>query len=394
MCDGTKAASVPTFLLDAYCAALKVAQRLHTMTSSSANGAYEDNPQDAVQCKNGITTLANGFHHSQSKASSRDAGSVHVNVMENCKNRQQFIPPKAFLDSATSVAVAILLSTDTAAFRGSVRNDVRLILRRLIRSRKVSALTHPAAMIGVDTKTPSFATLLRAMEVSEKEAAETWSAYTPFELASDIFTFCSDVSERQMVAALHYTLSRARPNEIASSIARNKSVGERHPFRKRSARFMALESKRQRSVEEEEQRTRLDHKLIVSGTAYLILRVTEYSKCNAALLRIALECELGREEALFVAQCVIDIVTAPERYQFEPQIGEMRCNIYRRCAMFCGDHLPRMKARQPRTLTERHVGRDIEDGVYTHLAKVAPGFVGSIVRRRSRPTQCKCIRDE
>lgn len=316
VCDGSKEAMEPSFFLEAYSVALKVAQGVN---ASHVNGRNEDNPQDAVLSKNGKKT--NGINHSPANKNGI-RHDVDAEVTGHTHHTRPHAIPQAFLESATSIAIAILGSSETAVIDSAVRNDARLVLRRLVRSGKVSARTHLVPRTNM-RKTSGLMGLLRALELSTEEAG-TWSAYTPFDLANDLFCFCPDVSERQMLAAVHYTMSRALPRDIASFFARDKRVGEQHRFLRRSARFTALDSKRHLSANEKEKLTLMSHKLIISGTAFLIQRVTDYSKCNVTLLRDAIESELNRDEVQFLARCFMDMLTAPDKFRLlAPKAGAM-----------------------------------------------------------------------
>jgi hypothetical protein len=314
VCDEASEAAEPSFLLDAYSVALTVAQGGDASTPNGRNG---HNPQDAVLSKNG--KMVNGIHHSsqKKKTSTRDDDMDAV-VTRHAYHKTRTIP-QAFIDSATSVAVSILCSSGSFIAESAIRNDARLVLRRLVRSGKVSARTH-LVHISDMAKSSNFFGLLRALELSAEEEG-TWSAYTPIELANDIFSFCPDASERQMIAAIHYTLSRALPKDIASFFARDKSVGEQHPFLRRSVRYSALASKLGLSADEKDELAVLGHRLILSGTALLTQRVTEYSKVNLSLLRDAFESELSQDEVRLLAQFLIDILTSPDKFRLSLKAG-------------------------------------------------------------------------
>ena len=47
----------------------------------------------------------------------------------------------------------------------------------------------------------------------------------------------------------------------------------------------------------------------------------EYSKCNVALLRDALESELSRDESQLLARCLMGIITAPDKFRHTLKAG-------------------------------------------------------------------------
>lgn len=331
VCRGDKVSLEPLFLLDAYNVALKVARG---MDASCASG----NPQDAILSKN--AKMVNGIHHQSTnkKESCLNGEKVDTKVTGNFQHdRLRFSVPQVFFDKATSVTVDILCSPSSIG-RSAIRNDARVLLRRLIRTGKVSARTHLVPRHDA-VKSFTFMELLRALEVSEEENNK-WNSYTPFDLSNDIFSFCSDVSERQVVAVLRYTLSRALPKDIVAFCIRNNIVGEKHPFHRRSSRYSFLESKRDLSRDEEDELTVLGHKLIIAGAALLVQRATEYSKCNVSLLRDAVERELSSDETRLLVRLFLDILASPKKFLLQSK-GATSCHALQYLSALCdGLHGP------------------------------------------------------
>ena len=139
--------------------------------------------------------------------------------------------PQILIDSATSTMIAILsMNIPYATAAHSIRNDARVLLRRLIRSGRISARGQlsgiPIGSSYTDSASSRFMQLLQsvALSRSENSIGDVWSTYTPFDLICDMFENCADISERQMVVALRYTLFHTRPIDVASYFVRNKNV--------------------------------------------------------------------------------------------------------------------------------------------------------------------------
>ena len=321
--SGSKEISADSFLRRAFEHALKEALGRKASVATT-NGRFEDNPQDAILSKNGGGI--NGIHCS-SKKTNGDA------AVENGHNHypsgdllvHSTSIPQPFVDSAVSLVVAVLHLSSSTKVDGTVRNDARLLLGRLVRSGKLSARTHlvPAA----DAK-KSFSNLMRSLELTDmEERQDTQSAYTPFDLANDIFRHCSDVSEHQMVAVLHYMVSRALPKDVAFFFIRNQSFSGDHPILAKLTRFSALDSKRKLSASEKDEHTVLGRKLILSGSATLVKSIVEYSRCNESLLRDALATEFSEVGLRFLSRFLVELLSSPEKFSVTPEAGAIRNSI-------------------------------------------------------------------
>jgi hypothetical protein len=363
ICESTKASTQPSFLLRIFDEAMRLASAGHVSGGGGGvdsnyalkemNDKTEDNPQDAVlskPSKNG-TKMLNGVYHDgielvtaltvkdklhnghSSQHQHDDAGLIH-GIVEIRRTHQHYNlseVSQVLTDTATNVVTAILdirKSSNSSSFT-AIRNDARILLRRLIRSGKVLARNHlnclPMSLMKNEDDhkvygSSSFLNLLQSLELSSAEIAMApvvWSAYTPFDLLCDIFQFCPDVSERQIVIAIRHTLFNTRPEDVASFFVRNKSIPENHILRKRSMYLMKKMnpknmSKGRNSIETE-QCLGLQYKVLVSGTAFLMDRIMKYSLCNVALLRDAFDKEFHHcAEIQLLLRLVVEILSNSE----------------------------------------------------------------------------------
>jgi len=305
-----------SFLREAFKLALKMALK-------KAQSDIDDNPQDAIPTQNGgringvhspvkkrkEDCLANGHHHSPPSDPFQ-----HLNLL-----------PQSFIDAAASVVIDILCMASTSELGGTLSTDARFLLQLLVCSGKLSARSHLVPRI--DQKM-TFSNLLRSLESkASDENKGTISIYTPFDFALQVCEHCSDVSEHQMVAMIHYMLSRANPKAVAASFIRNEALGEDEPILAKVTRFSVLESKRNLNVDEENEMSVLGRKLVVFGLAATVKIITEYSTCNDSLLRDALLRLLSEVELRFFAKFLFEMLYSPEKFCVTPGSGVLRNSI-------------------------------------------------------------------
>jgi hypothetical protein len=295
--ESTPEASNPSFLLKAYENALRL----------TTNGTSAHNPQDAVPSTSRSPAGKNGVHHSPKKKIKLVNGILaHATaIQENGKESQtkgvvDSEAPSVLVDCVATIAVQLLcISPGTAP--GTVRSDAGYLLKRLLRSRKVLARSHLLPDAG---DSDSFSKLFRALQSTELNGA---SIYRPVEFAMDIFSFCPDASEKQMVASLQFVLRRASPDDIAEYFA---SVSNKH-FNSLSERFMSLQAKGSLENGEKESSSLLSTQLLKSGATLLLRRILSYSSCNDSLLRGALSDGLSRQEKGLLARMLVGALADP-----------------------------------------------------------------------------------
>ena len=256
--------------------------------------------------------------------------------------------PQILIDMATGTMVAILnLNLTDSTTAHSIRNDARVLLRRLIRTGKVSARAQlnviPTGNLFVSSGSSRFMQLLRSLELSRAEYAigEVWSSYTPFDLICDMIDHCTDISERQMVVALRYTLFNTRPVDIASYFVRNKNVNGAESLRKLgSDLLLALKQDEKGAAlphkSHKEKLTLLQHKMVVAGTAFMICRITKASVgFNVALLRSAFEAELDLAEFEVLVRLVMEMLSDPDKFQIPPSLNMSMKNLLQLVVTLC-----------------------------------------------------------
>jgi hypothetical protein len=164
----------------------------------------------------------------------------------------------------------------------SIQFEAGRLLRGLIRTKKLLARLH--------LPPSSFTKLLRALE--SKEPANCETSYSPFDLILDVFTFCPDASERHMIAALHFLLCRAAPDDVARSLRHQPD----EQLRNMSAQYLSMRNSETHLYADSGKVKVLSTKVVQAGISFVLKRILSYSFCNDGLLRRALSDGLGRQE--------------------------------------------------------------------------------------------------
>lgn len=357
ICDGAVGAKKPSFLLDAYESAVAlIILSTKRPSGNDTKDASADNPQDAIHSRKG--EKSNGIHDHKVNGEVKN-GSAVVTAKENLVNGQHVLSnptaraltphsiPSAFVEQATSIVIQILVMPGGRG-KSATQDDAPLLLRRLIRTRKVSARSlfrsDPALFNGV----------LRSLEPSDDEK----SAYTPVDLIYDTFRYCCDISERQMVTMLHYMLAKAHPSDIADWVLRNDECMDVAQSTTRLAnRYVGSMVLSKGSVQETEQHQRLSARLILAGTEVLLLNVVAFSDCNETLLRGALADGIPPRELGILNQILIESIIP----------ADVDANMTRRAMHWASTLCDRLRG--PLSEAEGSVVTRIRKSVATEIAK-------------------------
>jgi hypothetical protein len=303
--DGSTSAKKPSFLLDAYNGA--VALMITSTKRASGHGkkkASAGNPQDAITSKKG--EKLNGIHNDKKNGKVKN-GSAIKPAKENLVNGQHGLSnlsvktpgwiSSTFVEHVTSLTIQILLLPGGQG-KGTSQDDASEILRRLIRTRKVSVRSQFRSDPGL------FMRLLRSLEPAEDEK----SGFTPVDFIFDMFLFCFDISERQLVTMLHYMLARARPCDVAAWFIRQNIMNVDQSSKRLAERYVSLQESSKLSVNEREKQQQLSAKLILAGTKALLLKIIAFSDCNETLLRGALGDSIPPRELGLLNQVLLESV--------------------------------------------------------------------------------------
>jgi hypothetical protein len=226
--------------------------------------------------------------------------------------------PQEFIDGATTLMLAAMQLpmieskvVDTKITHAKL--DARLILYRLIRSGKVSARRHFQVFSDDDSNNDLLFSVLRAMELNNKCGQRTVSAV---DLIHEMLTSCADITERQLVTMIHYTMCKALPEDLAESILGWQRFSADHPYSMLAKEFSELHSAQQKlkdgskkCFEAQKDVEKLSPKILKVGLAFLVERIVMYSKPNESLLRIALSQGLTNQcEAPTLAKILLELL--------------------------------------------------------------------------------------
>jgi hypothetical protein len=306
--DGSTSAKKPSFLIDAYEGA--VALMKASMRSDSGHDkkkASADNPQEAINSKKG--EKVNGIYHDKVNGKVKNGSAIvaakenvvngvngqHVHSTSRAKTPQWI--SSTFVEHATSLTIQILLLPEGKG-KCTTRDDASFLLRRLIRTKKVSVR-------GQFRSDPAlFMRVLRSLEPAEDERSE----FSPVDLIFEMFLCCDDISERQLVTMLHYMLARARPCDVAAWFLRQDIIDVDQPSKRLAERYSSLRELSKLSKKETEKQQQLSAKLILAGTKALLLKIIAFSDCNETLLRGALGDSIAPRELTLLNQVLLESV--------------------------------------------------------------------------------------
>jgi len=277
----TSEACKPKFLLKAYERALSAFHEEHDIRSTCSDAA--DNPQDDIPSRALSSSLrTNGIHHHDTKKLVN--GVIDASEVASGNGSKVFdgtTAPFPLVDYGACMAVRLLCHDKIAS---TVKSDASIILKQLVGTKKVLARTHLGQSLNK---------VFRALEGTE---------YSPVELAIDLFSFCPDVSEKQMITCLHYMVTRASPDDLAKTLS---TVSNK-------AALPASLGKESGKKMFKDKVNLLPAQLVKSGCLILLSRILNYSSCNDSLLRGAISEGLSPKEIGLLAVLIADILEISE----------------------------------------------------------------------------------
>jgi len=224
--------------------------------------------------------------------------------------------PQAFIDGATHIVLKLLqcgkVEDDVVGRRVSLaRLDARIILHQLLNTGKLSARFHfdsPDSIHRLEEE-HQLTSVLRSIKLSNKRGRRCFS---PVDMIMTMLRRCPDVSERQMVVMLSYTMRRTLPEDIAEMFMDERKHYLHNQYADLARSFFSLRSNLNKSRKDNEivkspELDRLGRKLILAGTTYVLYGIVGYSQCNEAMLRVAIQDVMEKSEAIILARCLSKI---------------------------------------------------------------------------------------
>lgn len=301
ICAGSNGSKKPSMLLDAYESAVSRVMKATSarVVSNGKDGACAGNPQDAIPSggkANGVHHHTNGKAHKASPVKENLVNGLNVHSRPSLGKTPKSVPA-AFVSHATGLVVQIFLLPEGQGLVGA-KNDARLILRRLIKTGKISARHQFRSEQGILKR------VLRSLE--DEEGGKSY--YTPVDFIFDTFGYCKDLSEKHMVTMLHYMLTRALSDDIVDWFLRGSNADLAKDYKAITEEFASLNgSKTSKSAAKRE---KLSSKLILAGTNVLLEKIFSFSDCNETLLRGALTDEMPPKERGLLYQLLVESAIA------------------------------------------------------------------------------------
>lgn len=203
--------------------------------------------------------------------------------------------PEAFVRSACQITVEILLLSHLTE---ETRNDARVLLRRFVRSGKVSARLVSAHL----------SDLFHGLE-SQSSLGKT--AYSPVDFIFDMLRCCKDVSEHQAVECIKYLLCCATTRDICSHLRRDKW------HRQLDVSCISILHDRddidESRIQSEQERILLKQeslKVVLLVVFSCVRLLASYSECNEILLKNAIRTLLSPGDLFLLRRLLTKLLSS------------------------------------------------------------------------------------
>ena len=198
--------------------------------------------------------------------------------------------PAFFLNEVAFIVANLIVGTQTSA-KASNDDNSSAILQEIIATRKLNA----RILLRDENGDSRF--VGRLCESMATSRGKEKPLYYSTEFIFDMFRYCQDLTESQMVDMLHFLIVSETPNNISTFIFSGKHPDADEEMIETSERFLAVADCK--SSEEKIECRALSAKLLTFGVSLLLKEMLGYSRLNGALLRRNLMQVFAREE-LFV----------------------------------------------------------------------------------------------
>ena len=260
-------------------------------TRSSRSMSMDSNPQDPSDetakspkksPKRSAKKLRNGKSNGGFTPSSSHKKNKEDEKLPSCL-------PQSFIDGSVHIAMSAILTENqdekNHATLSKLGRDARYVLKTLLQSKRVSARLHFEGSYALQ-ETGKKHPLITALKCIEHPATE--NPLSALQMILEMIANCSDISERQLVVILDYTIRYAKTDDIVA-------ICKRKRIRSNSTDISA------KVIEEENS----GHKknVVLAGVMLVLQMVVAYSECNETMLRVALAEELSSSgEAMILAR--------------------------------------------------------------------------------------------
>mmetsp|Transcript_10783 Transcript_10783/g.16554 ORF Transcript_10783/g.16554 Transcript_10783/m.16554 type:complete len:950 (-) Transcript_10783:19-2868(-) len=265
--------------------------------------AYED-ALSILSVSKEATTLENGPKSESGETKKKRF--MNEKFLDRCHTPNTI--PQSFVDGALRLVLKILLVPFDENRKklhqiklNAARLDARLLLYRLIETKKVSARQH----FGFEDESTSLGSsrLWRVLKATKLTKKGYQRQVSPVDLMHVMLSNCSDLTEHHLLTMIHYSMIKTLPEDIASDILdrhfifKDSSPARQYSnafFRARSSLFKLQKSNQSpngsNTAEKlEKELDDLCSKLWYEGLCFIVQRVLTYTPVvNETLLRLAI----------------------------------------------------------------------------------------------------------
>ena len=274
----------------------------------------DENPQDChPYCK--LSSSKNGLHGESRSVSTSGKSAKHsrtnrledtvLNELQIGRNLRKISP-----SLVTFIGISAIRFLTQDRDLGRSRNVIRSILRKAVRSRRVSA----RHLFG-NQAAHSFSLALKSLQ---RKNSENTSSYSPVELLFDVLSHCKDVSERHMVCGARYMLLHATADDITDYFERTHPLSSSNRYRKLCDEFRKVKS--ESNIAEDPAVEKLSNKLALRVSEAYLGAILTYSDYNETLLRRAVAENLKRGEVVLFLKLMSQVRRVAETRNFNGSV--------------------------------------------------------------------------
>jgi hypothetical protein len=300
------------------------------------------NPQDPSSPEHNKPNIV---EKSPCKGSTKPNRIPNGNKLSSSKNKEVEIPndiPQSFIDGAAEIVMNIIRAEKKRKSNclSQLAIDARCVLKRLIRTGRVSARLHFESSYPLQetSKNHPLSLALQSIRHGPEESQNPLSAT---QLIIEMLQHCSDLSERQLVIFVDYMIRFPQAKDIAGTFSLGCSaISKKHDLRKRSRKFVDMRQRKKAKVIDNntkpdkpndlihQTKSDLENELVVSGVELVLHLIVCYSECNELMLRVALSEGISSgTEAVVLAQMLTKMLAS--RPSALPSRHRRRANFVR-----------------------------------------------------------------
>ena len=299
------------------------------------------NPQDPSSPEHNKPNIVEKSPYNESTKTNR---TPNGNKLSSSRKKEVDIPieiPQPFIDGAVEIVMSTIHTEKKRKSNclSQLAIDARYVLKRLIRTGRVSARLHFESSYPLQ-ETSKKHPLSLALQSIRHSTEESQSPLSATQLIIEMLQHCSDLSERQLVIFVDYMIRFPQAKDIAGTFFGWSTISKKHDLRQRSRKFVDMRQSKKAKVVDghikpdkpndliHQSKSDLENELVVSGVELVLHLIVCYSECNELMLRVALSEGISSGiEAVVLAQMLTKMLTS--RPSALPSRHRRRANFVR-----------------------------------------------------------------